>query len=46
LGSVKVKLHGEEGNLYGEGKEFLNAIYGTTRDCRVLEIEGSHNGHV
>jgi len=43
---VRVNIHGEKGNSNGYGRDFLHAIFGTTRKFRVLEIQGIHNGHV
>jgi hypothetical protein len=43
---VRVKLHGGKGNLCGKIEEFLQLVFGTTRETKVLEFEGRHSGHV
>jgi hypothetical protein len=39
-------LHGEKGNFYGKGKQFLHADFGIARESKVLELGGNNDGHV
>jgi hypothetical protein len=39
-------MHGKKGNSNGMVGRFLHVVFGTTRECRVSELEGNHSGHV
>jgi hypothetical protein len=46
IGECESQLAWGKRKFVWEKREFLHAIFGTTRECRVLELEGSHSGHV
>jgi hypothetical protein len=46
LGSVRVIFSGQKGNSYGKTGDFSQLVFGTARENKELELEGSHCGHV
>jgi hypothetical protein len=32
--------------LYGKGEKFLHAFFVEARECKVIDLEGNHSGHV
>jgi hypothetical protein len=44
---VRVKQAWEKKEIHiGKREQFLQLVFGTARECRVLELGGSHSGHV
>jgi hypothetical protein len=41
IGECESQHAWEKGNSYGKREQFLHVVFGTTRECRVLELEGT-----